>query len=124
MTVMEAIAHVDTVKPNGYSQDEKLRWLSVLDGTVKAEIIDTHEGAEEVAFAPYDGHTDFLRELLVPAPYDEAYLYYLEAEIYRATREIDKYASCAALYNGVVNDYKNKYFREHRQKAIPNMRYW
>ena len=48
MTVMEAINHVDAVKPNGYSQNEKIRWLSYLDGIVKKEIIDTHENKVEL----------------------------------------------------------------------------
>ena len=40
MTLMGAINHIDAVKPNGYSQTEKVKWLSTLDGIVKAEIID------------------------------------------------------------------------------------
>ena len=117
MTVMEAIAHVDTVKPNGYSQDEKLRWLSVLDGTVKAEIIDTHEGAEEVAFAPYDGHTDFLRELLVPAPYDEVYIRWLEAQIDYASGEYGKYNNSVKLFNTAYAAYEKYYNRTHLPRA-------
>ena len=117
MTVMEAIAHVDTVKPNCYSQDEKLRWLSVLDGTVKAEIIDTHEGAEEVAFAPYDGHTDFLRELLVPAPYDEVYIRWLEAQIDYASGEYGKYNNSVKLFNTAYAAYEKYYNRTHLPHA-------
>ena len=44
MTIIGAITRVDTVKPNTYSQMDKVKWLSELDGIIKAEIIDTHEG--------------------------------------------------------------------------------
>lgn len=47
MTINEAIQAVDSLKPNGYSELEKIGWLSELDGTIKAEIIDTHEGADK-----------------------------------------------------------------------------
>lgn len=123
MKVNEAIAQVDGLRENAIDEATKRAWLTRVDQYVFDQIIFPREGASMNIFIPY-GEGDEERELLIPAPYDEAYLHYLEAEIYRATREIEKYASCAALYNGVVNDYKNKYFREHRQKAIPNMRYW
>jgi hypothetical protein len=48
MTILEAINRTNVVKPNGYSEAEKIYWLSVLDGTVKAEIIDTHENKPEL----------------------------------------------------------------------------
>ena len=117
MTVMEAIGHVDAVKPNGYSQNEKLRWLSVLDGTVKAEIIDTHEGAENVIFAPYGEHTDFLQELLVPAPYDEVYIRWLEAQIDYASGEYGKYNNSIAMYNTAYTAYANHYNRTYMPKG-------
>jgi hypothetical protein len=123
MKLNEAIAQVDSLRENAIDEATKRAWLTRVDQYVFDQIVSQREGAPMAAFIPY-GEGDGERELLIPPPYDEAYLHYLEAEIYRATREIEKYASCAALYNGVVNDYKNKYFRERRQKAIPNMRYW
>lgn len=47
MTINEVIQAVDSLKPNSYSELEKIQWLSELDGTIKAEIIDTHEGADK-----------------------------------------------------------------------------
>ena len=54
MTIIEAINRVDSVKPNTYSQQDKVHWLSNLDGVVKREIIDTHEGGEDVKFEGYN----------------------------------------------------------------------
>lgn len=43
MTIIEAINKIDSLKPNAYTQTDKIRWLSLLDGRVKEEVIDTHE---------------------------------------------------------------------------------
>ena len=117
MTVMEAITHVDTVKPNGFGQTEKLRWLSVLDGAVKNEIIDTHEGAEDAPFTPYDENTDFLQELLVPAPYDEVYVRWLEAQIDYAGGEYGKYNNSIRLFNAAYAAFEKYYNRTHLPRA-------
>lgn len=42
MTLEEAIAQVDLLKPNSYSEDEKRTWLLRLEDRIKIEIIDTH----------------------------------------------------------------------------------
>ena len=50
MQLLEAINKIDALKPNTYSPDEKIWWLSELDGMIKKEIIDTHEGGKSVEF--------------------------------------------------------------------------
>ena len=35
MKIIEAIQAVDTLKPNTYSELEKIQWLSKLDSTIK-----------------------------------------------------------------------------------------
>lgn len=72
--------------------------------------------------ADTDTGTD--KELLIPAPYDEAYIYRLEAEAYYRQHESKKYANAMALYNQVMFEYKNKYAREHRALPHPPVRYW
>ena len=113
MTIIEAITRVDAVKPNRYSQTEKIYWLSVLDGTVKAEIIDTHEGGEEVAFSGYNENTVLTTELLIPAPYDDVYIRYLEMQIDYANGEYAKYNNSMILYNTAYAAYERYYNREH-----------
>ena len=113
MTILEAITRVDAVKPNSYSQTEKIYWLSVLDGTVKAEIIDTHEGAEAVSFSGYNENTVLTTELLIPAPYDEVYIRYLEMQIDYANGEYNKYNNSMIMYNTAYSAYERHYNREH-----------
>jgi len=113
MTIIEAITRVDTVKPNTYSQTEKIKWLSELDGIIKAEIIDTHEGGENVAFSGYTTETDPNTKLLVPAPYDEVYVRYLEMQIDYANNEYGKYNNSMVMYNSVYTAFEKHYNRDH-----------
>ena len=87
MTIIEAINYIDSIKPNNYSQNDKILWLSRLDGKVKEEIINTHESSEGVTFSGYDANTPHETELLVPHPYDELYPMWLEAQIDYANSE-------------------------------------
>lgn len=116
MTIMEAIYRIDEVKPNSYSQSEKVKWLNTLDGTVKSEIIDTHEGGEGVVFEEYTD-SDLSKELLVPAPYDDIYLRWLEARMDYANGEYGKYNNSVTMYNTAYSAYANHYNRTHMPKG-------
>lgn len=117
MTIIEAINHVDHVKPNAYSQIEKVRWLSTLDGVVKNEIIDTHEGSEDVCFAGYNDETPLDTVLLIPAPYDDVYIRYLEMQIDYANNELGKYNNSAAAYNLAFSAFEKHYNRDHMPRS-------
>ena len=81
MTIIDAISRIDALKHNTYSRSDKVSWISRLDSMVKRMIIDTHEGSESVNFTGYDDSTDLNTELLVPEPFDEVYLRWMEAQI-------------------------------------------
>lgn len=111
MTIIEAINQLDSLKQNTYSQIDKIRWLSRLDAMVKKQIIDTHEGADEVSFTGYDENTDCSTELLVPAPYDEVYLRWLEAQIDYANGEYGKYNNSITMFNTAFEAFAKYYTR-------------
>ena len=113
MTIMDALYRIDELKPNSYSQPEKIKWLSSLDGTIKSEIIDTHEGGENVVFNGYSEDADLTTVLLVPAPYDDIYLRWLEAQIDYANGEYGKYNNSITLYNTAYAAFSNHYNRTH-----------
>ena len=113
MTISEAITTIDAIKPNQYSRSDKIRWLATLDGLIKAEIIDTHESDVETVFTPYDDNTDPNTELLVPAPYDEIYIHWLEAQIDYTNGEYDKYENSNTMFNTSYTAYANHYNRTH-----------
>ena len=91
MTIFDVINRIDAIKPNSYTQLEKIRALSTLDGIIKNSIIDTHEGSEDVVFGGYTQETNLTTELLVPAPYDDIYLRWLEMQIDYANGEYGKF---------------------------------
>ena len=117
MTIIDAISRANALKPNGYSQSEKVRWLSTLDGIVKREVIDTHEGGEDVLFSGYNDETPLNTELLVPAPYDDVYIRYLEMQIDYANGEYAKYNNSTDAYNLALSDFEKYYNREHKPKS-------
>ena len=116
MTINEAINALDTQKNNTFSRQEKIAWLSRLDGVIQAQLIDTHEGGGE-GFVGYTDETDPNTQLLVPAPWDEIYLRYMEAQMDYANGELTRYANSAALYNMRLTEYKNHYHRTHAPKG-------
>ena len=112
MTVLDAIHRIDTLKPNSYSQNHKINWLSTLDGIIKAEIIDTHEGGGDISFTPYT-ETELTTPLLVPAPYDDVYIRWLEAQIDYANGEYGKYQNSMTMYNTAYSTFSRYYNRTH-----------
>lgn len=117
MTINEAINKIDALKPNGYSHEDKTRWLSSVDGVIKAEIIDTHEGGEDIVFEEYTGDTDPDTNLLVSAPYDDLYLRWLEARIDYANGEYSKFNNSITMYNAELSAFSNYYNRTHMPKG-------
>ena len=114
MKIIDAINRLDALKFNTYSQSDKVEWLSRLDSMVKRQIIDTHEGAEAVTFTGYDDSTNLDTELLVPVPYDEMYLRWLEAQIDYHNGEYDKYNNAILMFNTVFEAYKSYYNGIHK----------
>ena len=114
MKINEAIQRLDSLKFNTYKQDDKLDWLSRLDNMVKKQIIDTHEGAESVSFNGYTADTPLDTVLLVPAPYDEVYLRWMEAQIDYHNGEINSYNNAIILFNTAFNAYKEHYNSAHK----------
>ena len=112
MTIAEAIARVDAVKPNAFDDAEKIRWLSALDGTIHREIVETHESGEAV-FSGYNENTDPMTALCVPFPYDILYLRYLEMQIDYANEDYTKYNNSASVFNEAYSSFERYYNRKH-----------
>ena len=117
MTIMDALYRIDELKPNSYSQPEKIKWLSSLDGVIKSEIIDTHEGGEGIVFSGYTEEADLSTVLLVPAPYDDIYVKWLEAQIDYTNGELNKYNNSSVAYNDAYDLYQRHYNRTHMPKG-------
>ena len=118
MTLDGAIARADDLKNNGYTRADKVKWISALDAMVKRTIIDTHEGGEAVVFTGYDDKTVHDTVLLIPEPYDDAYLHWLEAKIDYHNGEYKKYNNSIEAFYSVFNAFKNDYNRSHMPKSV------
>lgn len=116
MTIMEAIAWVDGLRHNGCSQEQKVAWLSQLDGKLHRLVLEAHEGDTGV-FGGYDGATALDTPLLVGKPFEDLYLYWLEAQICRCEGEVADYNGAIALYNQVYGAFAADYKQTHMPKG-------
>lgn len=99
MTVQEVIDRVDGVKPNAYTNADKLAWLNEIEGKVQTEIHMT----DIDAVVRLESVTD---ELMVPFPYDSLYDYYMQAMIDFYNGEYDRYANTYEMFNEKWGDYE------------------
>ena len=79
MTLREIFVEVDRVRPNAYTDAEKIRWLNTVEGRVYTDIFKKAEGFEGT-FIPFEEGQEE-RELAVPVPFTDIYTYYLMAMI-------------------------------------------
>lgn len=112
MTIGKILSQIDAIKPNQYTQDEKVRWLSELD----AEIFDTITKTNKTdAFTPYNPSSETItsQELLVPDDYAKVYLSYLSSKIDFWNGEYTRYNNSAVLYNNDLLSFANYWTRNH-----------
>lgn len=123
MTIEKAINMLDTVKPNAYSTEEKIAWLSEIDGRIKTEIIDTHEGGESIVYEAYSSDTSLDTELVVKPPYDDIYVLWLMLKIEFYDNETQRYNNTKTMFNARYADFQNFYNRTQMPKSR-EMRYF
>lgn len=123
MKIIEAISQIDSLKPNTYSVKQKIYWLSQVESMVKRLVIDAHEGGDQIPFHGFDENTDTGSVLLMPAPFDMAYVYWLEAQIHYANEDIDMYNSAIMMFNTAFGEYKADYKRNHISKGTGRFRF-
>lgn len=115
MTVQEAIERVRALRPSAYEDELMCAWLSELDGRVKTEIFDQHAGFEETEIPAYTLGTR-TRELFVPAPYSDIYVYWLFMKIDFMNGEFDRFNNDALLYNTSWLNFSSHINRTHEIK--------
>lgn len=115
MTLRQVIEAVDALKPNQYTQAQKVGWLSQCDGAIYSNLVLTHEqedGAIIGGFAGYD-EGDMDRELIAKAPYDVLYKHYLESRIDLYNKETNNYNNTNALYTAAYTAFAAWYTQNH-----------
>ena len=116
MTIIEAIGSIDVLKPNTYPKEQKIKWLSNLDGKIKIEILDTHESSNRLQFEGYNEKTPLNTVLLVTSPYDEIYLRWLEAQIDYHNGEYGKFNNAIIMFNAAYDAFAAYYNRTNMPK--------
>lgn len=119
MTIQAAIDRIDEMKQNMFSDQQKVAWLSEVDGYVWREIIKTHEGIPAgIDYVGYDLDTEMDTVLLVPEPYHGIYEHYLAAQMADKNRETGEYAKEMAAFNSAWQTYADYYNRLHAPVAL------
>ena len=114
MTMLEAIGRLDQLKPNAFSREQKALWLSALE-----ELIHRFRGnyrEQAPPFTPFTPDTDPDTRLLLPAAYENCYLYWLEAQLHYANEDISRYNAAITLFRSAFDDYCRHYHRTHTPK--------
>ena len=109
MTIQEALDMADQLKPNMMITPVKIRFINEIEGKIWEEIIMQHVHTPGEGVRPeYNTDTDPGTDLIVPAPYDMVYVYWLIAQIDHMTMEMDQYNNDRLLFEdayGNFNDY-------------------
>lgn len=114
MQISEAVATIKDLTGSVVKDSQLFRWLSEVDGQLMLEFYNGD------AFSPYVYPTDANAELLVPFPWDEAYIHYLEAKTYYTNGEYDRYDNSYIQYNKCIGDYR-KYMQRKYSPIDPHV---
>lgn len=99
MTAWEAIRWVDEKKHNVYSAEDKLLWLNQAEKMVS-------QLRQRCALSPA-AEVEGDGELAAPAPFDQLYLRWLEAQIDYANQEFLKYNNAMTMFTTLWQEYAN-----------------
>lgn len=115
MKVKDAIEKTNQLKSNAYSEEDMSVWLSELENYAIESIFNraTGEDREKVS---YSYEEDGEKELMIPDPYSEIYIYYLAAKIDLWNKELDSYNNNTSMYNAAYASFASKYRRDHLPK--------
>ena len=100
MTVKEAMSKAQELTGTAISESTLCAWLSELDGRLMFEF---YHGE---TWTPYATPADDGAELLVPFPWDMAYVHWLEAMCYYTNGEYDRYGNAMTMFETKMGDYR------------------
>lgn len=106
-TLQQALTRIDAICPNAWDKTAKLLWLNECESMIQTRILGT---APEQCIT-YDADTDRSTKLLVPAPFDRLYVYYVIAMCDYAAHETAHYTDSMMLFNAALDEYAKWYQR-------------
>lgn len=139
MTVAGIIEQFNTERPNQVDDDLKLGWLKRCEQMIINEVIISHEhdlaDEDKVSLTVHgstlkitpagslESHMDSFgldTELLVPEPYDEVYIYYLDQKIGITQADTKRYNMAVTQYNNSLLAYQQYFNRTYKTKKKPS----
>ena len=123
LKIWEAIALSDSLMPNQYTEEQKIRWLSELDGQAKREVFDRCKDSPAEEFRGYAADEDPETVLLIPHPYDGVYIDWLQAQYCYYNAEFTKYGNAQTKFNNSYLTFQAAWIREHGSASTAHIRY-
>lgn len=125
MTVTEAIARADELRPNALGEEQKAAWLRQLEGQLWElwERDGTPLPPEREKLWPWRmTWPEEDPKLLLTGPQEELYQLYLMAKIDYYNQEMDLYMNDMTLYNAALSEAQAWWRRHHRPRRGKNWR--
>lgn len=138
MTVAGLIEQYNTERPNQTADSLKVQWLKKVEQMIINEVLISHEhdledektlnltvsGSTLVidsagSFGDHINNFDMDTTLLVPEPYDDLYIYYLDQRIAYDNNDKVRYNAAAKEYNNALLTYQQYCNRTYITKKIP-----
>lgn len=94
MTAGQVLTRVDSLLPNAYTREEKLRWLLQAEGTLIREVL---QPVDRETSAP-EGLEESTA-LTAGTPYDGLYDLYVQAQIHYADGDMARWNNAMTLWN-------------------------
>lgn len=117
MKIKDLIDDIDELKPNKYTVDNKLKWLSACEQKLIDSIWKNRQIPQEARetledFHGYDSN-DMNTHLIAPDNYCDLYRYYIYAMIDATNGETKRYEGSMQLYNMMLKDYADVVNKTH-----------
>lgn len=128
MKLRELLAHVDTIRPNAYTDKEKIDMVNTIEGRIYEGIYKTKEGFD-LTFVPFEEGGEE-RELSVQIPFTDIYVYYLASQIDFYNGDVDRYNDSIVLFHNAWDEFAAWHIANNKPKQtnlhgmIPHGRGW
>ena len=90
---------------------------------VKQQVLDVYGEKEKAAFAGFSEDTDPGTRLFMEAPFDMAYLYWLESQIHYANENMEGYNSAIMMFHSIFGEFTAHYMQKHKTANFGRFRF-
>lgn len=120
MTVNECLAKVKDRKPNAYSDESLTDRLNEIEARIQREIL--LKEPEDIIQYEFPGDRD--KELILPKPYDSAYVYYIKMMVEFDQEEYSAYNNTMAMFNAQYQDAEKYYNKMNPNPPAIKIKNW